>query len=88
MQILLLHQFKDAPHGLNIKIWRIVQFGILLIDLGLFYGTYIADPKAALDVGRWESGDWTMNGILGMVVLIRSAFLIESGGSDSGIKTN
>ncbi|KAG0650868.1 hypothetical protein D0Z07_2441 [Hyphodiscus hymeniophilus] len=83
MQIMLLHQFKDAPQGLNVKIWRIVQLGILLIDLGLFYGTYVTDPKAAFDFGRWESGDWTNNGILAMVVLIRSAFLIGLGGVGS-----
>jgi hypothetical protein len=80
MQILLLHQFKDAPQGLNVKIWRIVQFGILLIDLGLFYDIYNADPKAVLDVKSWESGDWTNNGILGIVVVVRSAFLVGLGG--------
>lgn len=80
MQILLLHQFKDAAQGLNVKIWRIVQFGILLIDLGLLYGVYYADPKAALDVGVWGSRDWTGNGILGMVAMIRSAFLVGLGG--------
>ena len=76
MQIFLLNQFKDAPRGLNIKIWRTVQFGILLIDLGLFCGVYVANPKAALDVSDWGSGDWTNNGILGLVVLVRSAFLV------------
>src|SRR6266536_4851758 len=52
MQILLLHGFKDAPQGLNVKIWRIVEFGILLIDLGLFYGIYQADPKEFFEVGK------------------------------------
>jgi hypothetical protein len=80
MQILLLHQFKDAPGNLNLKIWRIVQFGILLIDLSLFYGIYVADPRAALDVGAWEAGDWTNNGILGFVILVRTAFLAGVGG--------
>jgi hypothetical protein len=79
MQILLLHPFKDAPDGLNVRIWRTVQFGILLIDLGLLYGVYVADPKAALDVSGWGSGDWTNNGILGLVALIRSAFLLGIG---------
>jgi len=80
MQILLLHRFKDAPQGLNVRIWRIVQFGILLIDLGLLYGVYVDDPKAALDVSGWETGDWCSNGILGAVALIRSAFLVGVGG--------
>jgi hypothetical protein len=83
MQVLLLHQFKDAPQGLNVKIWRIVQFGILLIDLGLFYGLYTADSKAALDVNRWNSKDWANNGILGILVVIRSAFLVRLGGVGS-----
>lgn len=79
MQILLLHPFKDAPNGLSVRIWRTVQFGILLIDLGLLIGVYIDDPKAALDVGGWGSGDWCNNGILGAVALIRSAFLAGIG---------
>ena len=79
MQIFLLHQFKDTPRGLNIKIWRTVQFGILLIDLGLLYGVYVTDPKAALDVSGWRIGDWTNNAILGLVVLVRSAFLVGIG---------
>ena len=83
MQVLLLHQFKDAPQGLNVKLWRIVQFGILLIDVGLLYGICIADPEGALDLGRWKSGDWTNNGILVMVVLFRSAFLVGVGGVGS-----
>ena len=76
MQILLLHGFKDAPNGLNIKIWKIVQFGILLVDLGLIYGTYVAD---GLDVKGWEGGDWGNHGILGALVLIRTSFLIGVG---------
>lgn len=80
MQILLLHQFQNAPNGLNVKIWRIVQFGILLIDLGLLYGTYVAD---GLDVRGWESGDWGNNGILGCLVVIRGAFLVGIGGVGS-----
>jgi hypothetical protein len=83
MQILLLHQFKDAPQGLNVKIWRIVQFGILLIDLGLLYGVYSADPMGALDFSGWGGGDLGNNGILVMVAVVRSAFLVGLGGVGS-----
>lgn len=74
IQILLLHQFHD------VKIWRIVMFSILLTDLGLLYTVYSVDPTAFWDVGGWTSGDWSNNGILGVVIAIRSAFLLGVGG--------
>jgi hypothetical protein len=80
MQILLLHQFRNALEGMNVRIWRIVIFGILLIDLGLIYGVYKTDPKAFWNVSGWKSRDWTNNGILGMLIVIRSAFLLGIGG--------
>ncbi|KAF4629287.1 hypothetical protein G7Y89_g8864 [Cudoniella acicularis] len=80
LQILLLHQFKDAPNGLNVKIWRTLQFAILLIDLGLMYSVFEASPIEFLDVGGWSSGDWTNNGILGVVIVLRTAFLLGIGG--------
>jgi len=73
------------PQGLNVRIWRIVEFGILLIDLGLFYGIWKADPKEFVEVGQWASGDWTNNGILGCVVVVRSAFLLGIGGVGKGV---
>ena len=84
MQILLLQQFKDAPNGINVQIWRIVMFGILLTDLGLLYGVYVADPEGFVNVAGWESGDWTNIGILGTVIAIRSAFLLGIGGVGKG----
>jgi hypothetical protein len=80
MQILLLHGFKNAPNGLNVKIWRIVQFGILLIDFGLVYCVWQVDDKGFWDVKGWDEGEWTNNGILGTVILTRSAFLLGIGG--------
>jgi hypothetical protein len=80
MQILLLHGFRNAPGGLNVRIWRIVMFGILLIDLGLIYCVYNVDPKGFWNVRSWDSGEWTNNGILGLVIVIRSAFLLGIGG--------
>ena len=80
MQILLLQQFKDAPDGLDLKVWRIVQFGILLIDLGLLWGVWVAHVEGGVDWGRWEGGEWANNGILGLVAVIRSAFLLGVGG--------
>ncbi|KAK0124187.1 hypothetical protein ONS95_009169 [Cadophora gregata] len=70
IQIFLLRQFLD------IKIWRIVMFSILLTDLSLLYGVYATDPKGFCDVGGWTSGDWTNNGILLTVIGIRSSFLL------------
>ena len=64
-----------------------MEFGILFIDLGLFYGIYQADPKEFIEVGKWGSGDWTNNGILGMVAVVRSAFLFGIGGVGREIET-
>ncbi|KUJ24259.1 uncharacterized protein LY89DRAFT_776404 [Mollisia scopiformis] len=80
LQVLLLHQFKDAPNGLNVKLWRILMFSILLIDVGLIYGGYSVNPKAFLDFGAWTTGDWGNNGILAALVVIRSAFILGIGG--------
>ncbi len=76
IQTLLLRQFPD------VKLWRHVMFAILLIDLGLLYGVYQADPVAFWNVKGWTEGDWTNNGILGMVIVIRTAFLVGLGGVD------
>ncbi len=74
VQILLLHQFHD------VRIWRIVMFSILLTDLGLLYTVYTVDPSAFWAVRGWTGGDWSNNGILGLVIAIRSAFLLGIGG--------
>ncbi|KAL2060143.1 hypothetical protein VTL71DRAFT_9965 [Oculimacula yallundae] len=70
IQILLLHRFSE------VKIWRVIQFSILLADLGLLYGVYATDPLGFWDLGSWTSGDWTNNGILLAVAAIRSLFLL------------
>lgn len=85
LQILLLHQVKDAPAGLNVKIWKILEFAILLVDLGLLAAGGVSvdasrRTEEAWGVGSWTSGDWTNNGILGAVALIRTAFLLNVGG--------
>lgn len=74
MQICLLHGFKDAPRGLNLRIWRIVQFGILCIDVGIMF----AFGKAG-SVEEWGSGDWSNVGILAGLMLARGAFLVGIG---------
>ncbi|KAG9232460.1 hypothetical protein BJ875DRAFT_466758 [Amylocarpus encephaloides] len=79
MQILLLHGFNDAA-AIKLRIWKRVQFGILLIDLGLLYGVWRADPAGFWKVAEWDQGDWTNNGILGFVALTRTAFLVGLGG--------
>lgn len=80
LQVLLMHQFKDAPNGLNVRLWRIVMFSILLIDVGLLYNGYAASPKAFLDLGSWTSGDWGNNGIIAALAVFRTAFLLGVGG--------
>jgi hypothetical protein len=79
-QVLLVHGFKNAANGLNVTIWKIVMFGILLSDLGLLYAIYIADSETFLNLSMWGSGDWTTNGILGSLVIFRTAFLLGVGG--------
>ncbi|CZT03890.1 hypothetical protein WAI453_011000 [Rhynchosporium graminicola] len=68
IQLLLLHRYSE------VKIWRIVQFGLLLVDLGLLQSIQAADGFR--DPSNWTSGDWTNNGILIAVAMIRSAFLL------------
>ncbi|KAF8851584.1 hypothetical protein BDZ45DRAFT_143571 [Acephala macrosclerotiorum] len=80
LQILLLHQFKDAPNGLNVRLWKILMFSIALIDVGLLYGVYEASPDAFWEIGSWSSGDWGNNGILGSLVVLRTAFILGIGG--------
>ncbi len=80
MQIFLLRQFSDAPDGINVRIWRIVLFSILLTDLGLIYGVYRVDAEGLLDVKGWTRGDWSNYGILGTVIAVRTAFLLGIGG--------
>jgi hypothetical protein len=81
LQIILLHQFKNAPGGLNVQLWKILQFSILTVDLGLLYGGALAAGGVwkFLNLGKWDTGDWTNNGILGFVALVRSAFLMGVG---------
>jgi hypothetical protein len=74
LQTLLLQQYRD------VKIWKIFMFAVLLTDLGLVYAVYVADPVMAVSVGKWETAEWTNHGILGVVILIRTAFLLGVGG--------
>ena len=78
MQILLLHGFKNAADGLNLRIWRIVLFGILLIDLGLLFAMWKAD-EGMWNVAGWGVGEWSNYGILGAVTFIRASFLLGIG---------
>jgi hypothetical protein len=74
LQTLLLQQYRD------VKLWKIFMFAILLTDLGMVYAVYEADPMMAVSVSKWEKGEWTNHGILGMVIAIRTAFLLGIGG--------
>jgi len=78
MQLLILHYFQNAHDGLNLKLWKIVQFGIILVDLGLLFAMFTADP-GFWNVLGWRSGEWSNYGILGIVTSIRWSFLIGAG---------
>jgi len=56
------------------------MFSILLTDLGMVYAVYEADPLMAVSVSKWGSGEWTNHGILGLVIVMRTAFLLDIGG--------
>lgn len=74
LQTLLLQQYRD------VKLWKIFMLAILLTDLGMVYAVYQADPVMAVSVSNWEKGEWTNHGILGMVIAVRTAFLLGIGG--------
>jgi hypothetical protein len=82
MQILLLQQFRG-----DVRIWKTVQFGILVIDLGLLYGNWKAEAayeKQGLEGRRLQIADWLNNGILAGVAVVRGAFLAGVGGVGVG----
>ena len=79
LQAVLLRQVVDEPRGLGVKIWKIVQVSILMVDLGLMYTSWAFDPKAFVNVKGWEAGDWTGNVILGLVIAMRSSFVLGVG---------
>jgi hypothetical protein len=79
MQVYLLQAYKDAPNGLNVRIWKFVQVAILLVDLGLLGTIVDVDPVLARSPARWEQGEWSNFGILGLVIAMRSAFLLGIG---------
>jgi hypothetical protein len=76
LQISLLWGFKDVGNGIGVKVWKNVQLGILLIDLGLLWAVGHA---VGWGIDSWVQGDWVNVGILGMVAIIRSCFLIGIG---------
>lgn len=73
IQTLLLQQYRD------VKLWKIVMFGILLTDFGLVYGLYAANPTGIWQVGKWMQGEWISHGIFATVIPIRMAFLAGVG---------
>jgi hypothetical protein len=74
LQTVLMQQYREP------KIWKIVLFGILLIDVGLVWGVYKADPAAFFNVAAWDTGDWGNLGVLGGLIVLRSAFILGIGG--------
>jgi hypothetical protein len=80
LQISLIHGFKNAPSGLNVKIWKILNGAILLTDLGLLVGGYLSDPAGMVNLAGWGSMEWGNYGALGVIAAIRAAFLLGIGG--------
>lgn len=74
----LVSQLHVIEFGL-MNTGRILQFSILTIDVLLLYSIYLASPGQFLNLKTWDSGDWTNNGILSLVAIIRSAFLLGIG---------
>lgn len=74
LQILLLQIYRD------VKIWKVVIFAVLLTDLALVWDVWHADPNGFWELGKWTSAEWGNNGILGGLIVIRSAFLLGVGG--------
>ena len=55
---------------------------IMVTDVGLLYAAAVSDPKGFSigGVSRWGMGEWGNYGILGVLVALRSAFLLGVGG--------
>jgi hypothetical protein len=45
----------------------------------MFYASYQAGPAEFLKIGSWGSEEWGNYGILGLVGIFRTAFLLEVG---------
>lgn len=56
-----------------------MQAAILLVDFGLLGTIVDVDPVLARSPGSWGQGEWSNFGVLGLVIAMRSAFLLGIG---------
>lgn len=64
----------------DVKVWKILQASILLVDLALLYSQWDAIGKQGrLSLDGMRAEDWGCAAITGTVVLVRLLFLAEIG---------
>lgn len=80
LQITLMRQSLNYPSHITISIWRMFMLAILIVDFGLIYISYAADPKGLMNPMSWVMDDWGGYGTIATVVLARTAFLLGIGG--------
>lgn len=72
----------------DLKVWRIVQAGILVVDLAIIASFYVSlEQQGRLELAKWRGQDWGNIGFTGTVAIIRSLFLAGVGvGGTAAIK--
>lgn len=64
----------------DIKIWHIVELGLLATDFAYAWAAYGAlEAQGRLWPEEWRAEDWGSLGITGVVTLVRLAFLARAG---------
>ncbi|KAF6819887.1 hypothetical protein CPLU01_12899 [Colletotrichum plurivorum] len=64
----------------SLKIWRIYQLGLLIVDVFLLYGTFSSYAvQGRLNPTSWRLEDWGSVGITGGVGIARLSFLLGLG---------
>ncbi len=65
-------------HTSDIKIWKIVQWSILIVDVVGLYSLWDAlGRQGRLDPRGWRGEDWGCVGITGSVTVLRMMFIAE-----------
>ncbi len=64
----------------DVKIWKIVQLGILIVDVVGLYSLWDGlGRQGRLDPRGWRGEDWGCVGITGFVTVLRMMFMAEVG---------
>ncbi|RDW59951.1 hypothetical protein BP6252_13038 [Coleophoma cylindrospora] len=64
----------------DVGVWKIQQAGILLVDLQLILGFYVAqEAQGRLSLAAWRNEDWFSWVLTSFVVVVRVAFLASRG---------